>query len=175
MATDNTTQVILNGTDNVFVAANQAGQATSTALSTTQTGFTLYNPLGSGKNLVVMQTTVACTTAPAGAATLVYAANVNPNAASPATNTALSVRNAVLGKPNVGVGVAYSATTLPAAPVVVRSLGGPVGASSISPPFIKDDVNGALVLVPGTCLSINSLTTAISAVFSMTWKEVDAF
>lgn len=175
MARNQKSEYVVDGTDQVFVASNQAGQALSIALSTTQTGFTLYNPLGSGKSLIVEQVTVACTTAPAGIATIVYAANVNPNAASPATNTALSVRAANLGRPYVGVGQVYSATTLPAAPVVVRSLGGPVATGSVSSPYFRDDVNGALVLAPGTCLSLSSLTTAISAIISMTWREVSEF
>lgn len=69
----------------------------------------------------------------------------------------------------------YSATTLPAAPTVIRSIGGPVANSSISPPYILDNVDGAVVVGEGCCVSINSLTTAISAIISMTWKEVAAF
>lgn len=175
MALERTPTVVVDGTDDVYVASTQAGVATSTALSTTQTGFTLTNPLGSGKNLVVMQINVACTTAPAAAATIVAAANVNPSATAVTQTTPLTVRNAKLGITSTGVGLAASAVTLPAAPVVVRAIGGPVAGSSISPPYIHDDVNGALVLVPGTALSINSLTTAISAVISMVWKEVDEF
>lgn len=175
MALERTPTVIVDGTDDVYVASTQAGVATSTALSTTQTGFTLTNPLGSGKNLVIMQINVACTSAPAGAATIVAAANVNPSATAVTQTTPLTVRNAKLGITSTGVGLAASAVTLPAAPVVVRGIGGPVAGSSISPPYIRDDVNGALVLTPGTALSINSLTTAISAVISMVWKEVDEF
>lgn len=167
---------IVDGTDaNTFVASTQAGVATSTALSTTQTGFTLSNPAGSGVNLVVLQTTLACTTAPAGAATILYAANVNPAAAAVTQTTPLSVRAAVLGQTRTGAGLAASAVTLPAAPVVVRAIGGPVAASSISPPYMVDNVDGALVIAPGCALSINSLTTAISAVISMVWREVPAF
>lgn len=175
MALDKFQQYIVDGTDDVFVASTQAGVATSTGLSTTQTGFTLTNPLGSGKNLVVLQINVACTTAPAAAATIVAAANVNASAAAVTQTTPLTVRSAKLGVTDTGAGLAASAVTLPAAPVVVRAIGGPVGASTISPPYIKDDVNGALVITPGSALSINSLTTAISAVISMVWREVDEF
>lgn len=175
MALDKLSQYIVDGTDQVYVASTQAGVATSTALSTTQTGFTLTNPAGSGINLVVLDVTVACTTAPAAAATLVYAANVNPVAAAVTQTTPLTVRPAVLGKTATGAGLAASAVTLPAAPVVVRGLGGPVATGSISPPYFRDEVNGALVLAPGSALSISSLTTAISAVISMVWRETAAF
>ena len=166
---------ITDSTDNVYVASTQAGVATSTALSTTQTGFTLTNPAGSGKNLVVLDAVVACTTAPAGAATLVWAANVNPVAAAVTQTTPLTVRNAKLGVSGTGAGLAASAVTLPAAPVVVRPVGGPVAGSQINPPYFVDHVDGALVITEGCALSLSSLTTAISAVISVTWREVNAF
>lgn len=175
MALDKTSQYIVDGTDQVYVASTQAGVATSTGLNTTQTGFTLTNPAGSGVNLVLLDVTVACTTAPAAAATIVYAANVNPVAAAVTQTTPLTVRPAVLGKTSTGAGLAASAVTLPAAPVVVRALGGPVGATTISPPYLRDEVNGALVIAPGSAISLNSLTTAISAVISVVWREVPAF
>lgn len=162
-----------NGAREIYLASTQAGVATSTGLSTTQTGFTLTNPFGSGKTLVVLQVNVACTTAPAAAATIVAAANVNPVAAAVTQTTPLTVRKANLGVSGTAVGLAASAVTLPAAPVVVRAIGGPVGASTISPPYIRDDVNGALCVAPGCALSINSLTTAISAVISVVWEEID--
>lgn len=175
MSTNNIGQYQVDGNDEVYVASTQAGVATSTGLSTTQTGFTLTNPAGSGKNLVLLEVIVACTTAPAAAATIVMAANVNPIAAAVTQTTPLTVRPAVLGKTATGAGLAASAVTLPAAPVVVRPLGGPVATGSISPPYLRDTLNGAVVLAPGSALSVSSLTTAISAVISMTWKEVAAF
>lgn len=166
---------ISTGSDAVFVASNQAGVALSTALSTTQTGFTLTNPVGSGMNFLILQTTVAVTTAPAGIATIVYAANTNPVAAAVTQTTPITVRPAKLGSAQGSAALAASAATLPAAPVVVRGIGGPVATGSISSPYFFDDVQGALCLIPGTALSINCLTTAISAIVSMFWQEVSAF
>lgn len=168
-------QYVVDGTDQVYFASTQAGQATSTALSTTQTGFTLSNPAGSGKNLVVLSIDAALTTAAAGAATLVAAANLNPIAAAVTQTTPLTVHHAVLGNQQAGAGLAASAVTLPAAPVVVRGLGGPVAASSLTPDPIHVNVNGSLIVAPGCALSVSSLTTAVSAVISMTWREVSAF
>lgn len=159
-------------TDQIFLASTQAGQATSTALSTTQTGFTLTNPIGSTVTLVILQAQVACTTAPAAASTIVWAANVNPNAAAVTQTTPLTTRSAKLGNSTAAIGLAASAVTLPAAPVVVRSIGGPVATGSVSPPYFLDDVQGSLAVEPGCAVSINSLTTAISAVISVVWAEV---
>lgn len=158
---------------NVFLASTQAGQALSTALSTTQTGFTLTNPAGSGKNLVVLGAQIALTTAPAGISTLLWAANVNVAAAAVTQTTPLTVRNALLGSGGNAVGLAASAVTLPAAPVVVRAVGGgPVATGSVTAPFISDEIAGQIILAPGTAISLSSLTTAISALVSVVWEEI---
>lgn len=159
-------------TDQVYVASTQAGVATSTGLSTTQTGFTLTNPAGSGVTVLILQANIAATTAPAGIATLVWAANVNPVAAAVTQTTPLTVQSAKLGNTTKPAALAASAATLPAAPVVVRAIGGPVATGSVSSPYFQDDVQGLLALEPGSAVSINSLTTAISAVISVTWAEV---
>lgn len=173
MASKNT--YFTDGAREIYMASTQAGVATSTALSTTQTGFTLTNPAGSGKTLVILQIRAAFTTAPAAIATLVLTANVNPIAAAVTHTTPLTVRPANLGVTKSGVGLADSAATLPAAPVVVRALGGPVATGSVSQMQIVDDLEGSLAITPGCAVSINSLTTAISGVFSMIWEEVPAF
>src|SRR6266542_2940370 len=163
---------VQDGARNLFVASTQAGVATSTALSTTQTGFTLTNPFGSGKTLVLLQVRGALTTAPAAIATVVLAANVVPTAAAVTQTTPLTVRSANLGNGKAAVGLAASAVTLPAAPVVVRPLGGPVATGSVSQPQIVDDLEGSLQVAPGCAVSINSLTTAISGVWSIVWEEI---
>lgn len=155
----------------IYFASTQAGVATSVALSTTQTGFTLTNPLGSGKTLLVLDVRGALTTAPAAIATVVLAAGTL-NATAVTQTTPLTVRNINFGVTKTGAGLAASAVTLPAAPVVARGLGGPVATGSVSQPQIVDNVDGGIEIAPGCSLSINSLTTAISGVWSMTWKEV---
>lgn len=159
-------------TDQVFTASTQAGIALSTALSTTQTGFTLTNPIGSGITLLILKINGALTTAPAAISTVVLAANTNPNAAAVTQTTPLVVRNAKLGNSTQAAGLAASAVTLPAAPAVVMGLGGPVATGSVSQPQINVDMEGSLAVQPGCAVSINALTTAISGVWSMVWAEV---
>lgn len=166
----------VDGTDAVYAASTQAGVATSVALSATQTGFTLTNPYGSGKTLVVLEISIAQSVAPAAAGTFVAVANVNPVAAAVTQTTPLTVRKANLGVSGSGVGLAASAVTLPAAPVVVRPIGGgALGASSLQSVFISDKVNGALCVAPGCALSVATLTTATTAIIGMTWREVAEF
>lgn len=164
-----------DGAREIYVASTQAGVATSTGLSTTQTGLTLTNPAGSGKCLVLLQFRGAVTTATAGAAGLVLAANVNPIAAAVVHTTPLTVRPANLGVTKSGVGLADSAVTLPAAPVVVRAYQLAVAASSITPGPIVDDFDGSMSIAPGCAVSISSLTTAVTGVWSIIWEEVNAF
>ncbi len=163
-----------DGARDIFVASTQAGQATSTGLSTTQTGITLTNPAGSGKTLVLLQVRGAVSAAPAGASALVLAANVNPVAAAVTQTTPLTVRRANLGIAGTGAGLAASAVTLPAAPVVVRALQSPVAASSITPAQVSDDINGALCVAEGCAISLSSITTAVTGVWSIVWEEIDA-
>lgn len=163
-------EAVLQG--NVYLASNQAAVALSN-LSVTATGLILTNPVGSGKNLVIWDIDIALATAPAGASTVALAANVNILAAAVIHTTPLVVRQALLGGANAAVGLADSAATLPAAPVVIQALGGgPVAAASLTTVFMHDEVAGAIILVPGTAISLTALTTAISAVSSIMWEEV---
>ena len=162
-----------DGSREIYVASTQAGQATSTALSTTQTGITLTNPAGSGKTLVLLQLNGAVSAAPAGAAPLVLAANVNPVAAAVTQTTPLTVRKANLGVSGTGAGLAASAVTLPAAPVVVAAIQAPVAGSAITPAAINVSFDGSLCVAPGCAISLSSITTAVTGIWSLVWEEID--
>jgi len=162
-----------DGSRDIFLASTQAGIATTIALSTTQTGFTLTNPFGSGKTLVLLQVNGAVSAAPAGAAPLVLSANVNPNAAAVTQTTALTVRAANLGTTKGAVGLAASGVTLPAAPVVVAAIQAPVAASSITPSNINVSFDGSICIAPGCALNLASITTAVTGIWSMVWEEID--
>lgn len=168
-------EYISSGSDQVFNASTQAGVALSTALSTTQTGFTLTNPFNSGYNLILLAVTVMPTTAPAGISTILLTANTNPSATAVTQTTPLTVRNAKLGSGANAVGLAASAVTLPAAPVVIGAIGGVSATGSTTPVPVQWTIDGLFVIVPGCAVSVNCLTTAISAVVSMNWAEVGAF
>jgi hypothetical protein len=155
----------------LFMASLQAAVALST-LSATATGFILTNPVGSGKDLHVLDVCIAVATAPAGAAPIGLAMGLNsPTAVT--QGTPLTVRSAKGGVATTsGVGLAASAATLPAAPVMIRPIGGgPVGASTINTAFMTDRVDGAIIVEPGCSLSLSYLTTAISVVAAMYWHE----
>ena len=152
----------------LFMASNQSVVTFGTALTATGVTFHLYNPVGSPVNLVVLQTQITVLTAGTGGH-IVYAANVNPLAAAPATNTELVVRNAKLDLAP-GFGKAYSVTTLPAAPVAVRPFIGAITAAGIG--AFVDYVDGAIILGPNTCLSIQGITIVGTGLIGMLWEEV---
>lgn len=164
-------EAVLRG--NVFFACNSASQALSLN-SATATGLILTNPFGSQKNLVLLDVAVALLTAPAGISNLILTGTLVPNTTTAVTQTTpLIVRNAMIGNTSASVGLAASAATIQATPVIARPIGGgPVATGSVTSPFIRDELSGLLVLVPGTCISLQCLTTAISVIASMTWEEV---
>lgn len=168
----------------VFHASMQAGAALGTALTTGAVTLTLYNPLASGVQLVLMEVALTVTTmlaAPGapGASTAAYvlAGNVNPLAAAPSATTAATVRNCYLGSA-AGVGLAYTAATLPATPIVIRPLFG-VSYSEITAASITqfatqfiDPTDGKIILAPNTAVTLQAIGAATSGIASMIWEEV---
>jgi hypothetical protein len=159
----------------VWLAANSAVQALSLN-SATATGIILSNPAGSGKNCVILDAGVSLASLPAGQSSIIWTANVNPVAAATTHTTPLTVRNALLGFSGSAVGLVDSSATLPAAPSIVRVMGGgpaaTIASSTSFPPFIRDEVAGELIVAPGCAISIQCLTTAITVLASIAWLEL---
>lgn len=154
-----------------FFACNSATQALSLN-STTATGLILTNPASSGKNLVLIEVCVALLTAPAGISNLVLTGQLTTSATAVTQTTPLIVRNSILGVSATGVGLAASAATIVAATICRPIGGGPVATGSVTSAFIKDEIAGSIILGPGTHISLQCLTTAISVIASMTWEEI---
>lgn len=159
----------------VYVAANQAGKAV-TNLNATATGFILSNPLGSPVNLVllhvgVVQTSTAAASANAG---VQLAINNNTAAAAVTHTTPLTVRNLLIGNTSVGYGLADDTATLPVAPVAIMDIWQPsVSATATTgiPPAVLLPLDGLVVLLPGTSVSLSALG-AVSCATHMIWEEV---
>ncbi len=155
---------------NLYFACNQAGIATPVGLATASKNFTLYNPYGSGKNLVLVDILVQSQTNAASGG-LYLVGNLTPTQVAPATNTAETVRNCLLGGGS-GVGLVYNTTTLPATPVIIRPLPGLVFTTSgMLLGYARDEVAGSIILQPGIFISIQG-SAAFTLVCSMTWEEV---
>jgi len=160
---------------NVYSAATAAGVAPGTAISTT-TPYTLYNPKGSGKALVVLVTSMSYVSGTLGAGTVHYGVNNNPDAA-PATGTAIESINCLIGAA-AGVGKALTTATVPANPTAVRpfaSLTALLASTAVQPWLAKDAVDGEFAITPGCSLSFCATAAAGSSpvvIFGMTWEEV---
>lgn len=158
-----------------YHACTQAGIAFAVALGTVVTGFCLSNAPGSGRVLVPLQSLVTPTTAPAGIATMGWGYSYHASTLVVHT-TPLTVRSGLMGTlaaADAKHGLADSAATVPAAQVAIRPiLGGPVATGSISDTNGIDNWNGSVVLLPGASLSTFALTTAISAMVSMSWLSL---
>lgn len=160
---------------NVFTAANQAVQALSLNSTATATGLILTNPAGSGKNLALLEIECFIAAAVTAVANVVLMANINPVAVAVAHTTPVTVRNAFLGSGTSAVGLVDSAATLPAVPILVRSLFGwtwVTAGTTASQLGVKDEVSGALILAPGTAVSLAAVTVAHSVIAAFTWEEI---
>lgn len=156
--------------------ACSAGAVTLSTVHATCTGLALSNPYGSGKNLVVKTVSFQPSTAPAGAAVVGLAISPAVSATAVTHTTPAVIHNAIATGSNLNVGKANVdvSATLPNTPVWLRPMGGVVAASSISPGKYTEEVNGEIILPPGTHLSLSYLTTAAVGIASCTWVEVDA-
>lgn len=159
----------------VFSAANVSAKSVI-AVTTAMTGVILYNPTGSGKNLIIADVGWVWTTVP-GAVHNLGLAVAAPNLTAPASVTAIgSGVRAANGTGNAAgsVTLAYDAATLPVAPVVQRWFGGAAWGSSVGAgPFsLIDKVDGAIILVPGAVLTFAAVTTTAVGMGHVTWIEV---
>lgn len=158
--------------EQVFIGANLGGTpvATQAGLSATTPALTLYNPVNSGVNLVLLTVTVGITADPAAESVLMLAYN-SSTATAPSSTTDATMVSSVIGSTPAPKGRCYRVATLAAAPVAFRFLGSVLAASSTAFTQIIDKVNGEVVIPPGGCVSIQA-TSAISVLVSYSWKEV---
>ncbi len=159
-----------------FCGSTQAAVAV-TNLVVGATGLILINPLGSGKNIFLVDLVIANgTSALATFPTIVLAANTNPVALGSYTlTTPLTIQPSLLGAQSTSVARLLSSATLPVAPVAVRTLWTPQISGSAatvgSEPFVKDEIAGAIGIAPGCAVSL-SASAAISLFSSITWIEL---
>ena len=152
------------------------GVAPGTAVGTTAAA-ALYNPVDSGYDLVLLQTSMAYVSGTLGSGLISYCANIN-SAAAATTGTAVTEVNAQLGKTAANVGQMLTTATLPTTPVVIGNFVSmtPILATSVTAPYtVIDEVDGAIVIKPGATLSLQQTGgagTAPLVTFAFVWEEV---
>ncbi len=168
-------EAVLRG--NVYTACLQASTTFTLFGTTSATGFILSNPAGSGKNLSILQIAYARVTAESAAIEqLVLSASYAGQTLS--TNTAISVRNMLVGNAAVGVAAPYSISTLSAAGVIIAPFAVPsVSATAAvnASPICMVDYGGSIVVQQGAWLQLAAgFTNTLAGIASMTWEEVAA-
>jgi hypothetical protein len=153
-----------------------AGVAPGTALSTSP-AFQIYNPTGSGKNLVMLQSSLSYISGTLGAGAVVYSV-WGPQVAAPTGGTALTVRNALVGGGSAGSATGYTGSTISGTSLLLRpmcGLGASLASTAVNPWVVKDQLDGEFVIAPGYVFCIQGITAAGSTplvVISATWEEV---
>lgn len=144
--------------------------------STTFTGLALHNPVNSGKALVLMELCLGISTETTAAAGVILTGGAQTTAIS--TN-AVTIQSAYPGKfaGSGSVVTATSGATITTATMMRAIWNTPLATSATAPtpaptPYIKDQIDGALIIGPGQLVSLQAITTAISVIASMTWEEV---
>ena len=164
-------EAVLQG--RVFYAANVSVATTSVGLSTTYTGLSLANPVGSGVNMVLlyatlMQSVIQSTQVEAYAIATGYNATTNVTHTTPVTP-----RSALVGTSTTPNGLADSSSTLPTAPFYTMFLTQTQIVAGNAGTVIAD-LGGSIILAPGAYAAF--VTPAQASVaglwFSFTWEEV---
>lgn len=168
-------EMVING--QVMTAVNAvAGTAPGTALATTAP-LSLWNPPGSGKNLVILHASLGYVSGTLGAGCWVFAQT--PQATLP-TGTELTPVANLLGAPR-GVGRAFTgANAVSSVPTIVRptfSTGPILATTTFQPVEFVDDVKGGIVVTPGNALVltfIGGAGTTPLVIHCIKYAEVDA-
>lgn len=153
----------------------KTGVAPGTDIGTTA-AFSLYNPIGSGVNLVVLKAEMGYVSGTIGAGFVALVANTNPQAAA-TTGTDVTEVNAFLGGAG-SQGRALTTATLPATPTLLRpiwNLDAELASSVVGMRQLAEDLGGGIIVPPGCTVSLEAVAAAGSSpvvVFGMTWAEV---
>lgn len=161
----------------IYVGSNAvAGVAPGTALSTTPPLY-LWNPPNSGKNLVVLKTSIGYVSGTLGAGFIAYG-QVAAQTALPTGGTALTPQSTLIGGNASGVAKLGTGSTVANTPTILRPAGYSLGAflatTAIIPPPLVEEVAGEFVIIPGGCFIMQEIGaggTSPLVVFGLTWEE----
>lgn len=165
-------------TASTAVAGVTAAGATTLAATC---AFALFNPQGSGVNVALLRTFVGYISGTLGVGNYVYA--IYPQAATALGGTAVAasalLNNGIVGSASGAKATAATGNCLAGAPSILRptgiSHGAYAGAATQGNTPWVDNVDGGIVLMPGTALALFDLGTAGTTdklIFGMDWLEL---
>ncbi len=166
----------------IYWATMTAGVILPAAANTTNNPMTLANPAGSGKNVSLVSFDMEFTTLNATVGSGAYGLYVNTNTiAAAVSGTAITPISGIVGSNYVPVAKAFSTSTIPAAPTLLKAfgfklVGGVAAAVPISGnPSMHIDFDGTAILTPGTAITPQlsaADTTNATVLCSFCWEEV---
>ena len=170
---------------NVF--ANSPAATSPSSLNSTVIGNIIYNPIASGKILVMLVVGVVIGgTPPAIGSIYNYRIEVGtgPALAAPTGATTIPIFNSLIGYQGKSVGIAYSTATFAQAPIAAMPLqtifmtatntaGTTAAAIAYGQQGIVFDLGGAFQLYPGSFITIGQgASAAIAATVGWIWEEI---
>lgn len=162
-------------TDIHIASTAAAGVAPGTALSTTPP-MTIHNPANSGIVVAILRVVVGYVSGTLGAGTLVHAF-VSSQPAAPTSGTELTTQSSTLAG-NSGSAKAYQGSTVGATPTILRPsiiLGASLASTAALPAVARDDVDGSIVIPPGSAWCYEGIADAGSSplvLIGVEWEEV---
>lgn len=151
------------------------GVAPGTAAGTTA-AFALYNPAGSGCDLVVLAGSIVYVSGTIGVGSVNWYYHTQTSGSVAITGTAIAVQRSN-GTPGVGKGLPLTTATVVAG-VLTRpfcSLAPWLATSVLGPYSVIDPVEGQIIVAPGYGVSLQGTAgagTAPLVAFGCTWEEV---
>lgn len=163
-------------------STGQTAAAALTAAGTTTTGLTLWNPTGSGKNLVLLDCTLGITPVTLATVGISVMLGGGIQAATPTFGTALTPVTTLIGSSYKSVASAGTGSTTiavaPSASRVVASWESTVlttsgGATAVAA-TLKDEIAGAIIVAPGSVVTLYGIGTVADATVNacLTWAEL---
>lgn len=138
-------------------------------------GFALYNPIGSGKLMSLIEVRLGLVSGTLVVGTIMHGVNTNPTAVAVTGVTPLTPVSGLIGASGNPVGKAFATATLPVAPTPLRPLAIKYPSAAASAPAVVSDlIDGQIVLSPGTswCLFVVGADTTPLELGSVSWEEV---
>jgi hypothetical protein len=167
---------------NLFHAVMAAGVIFPAPASLTNNPMSLYNPIGSGKNLVLVSFDMIFTVIPGTPLTGLYGLYVNSNPSAAATTGALiTAQPGLIGGGQAPVAKPFGTSGVPLAPTLLWPFATKVTGevATVNPitgvPSLHIDFDGQIILTPGTTITPQQTvadTTNATVICRFAWEEV---
>lgn len=162
-------------------SVGQTAAAALTAVGTTTTGLTLWNPLGSGKNLMLIDVTLGITPLTLATVGIQVMLGGGLQTATPAFGSALTPINNLLGAGASLAKAGTGSTTIAPTPNPMRCVASwestvltTNGGATATAVAIKDEIAGLIVVPPGQVITLYGIGTVADASVNacFTWAEL---